>query len=139
MAKSLDKYWERIRAFPLRPIRTEADRKRATAMLHTLLDADQLTAAEQDYLVILGDLIEAYEDATDPLEPLLPYELLAAAIRTKGVTQSAVAKATGIPMSTISDLLTEKRDFNVSHIRKLCAYFRLEPSAFVQVPADRAD
>jgi len=42
-------------------------------------------------------------------------------MEAKDVTQTEVAKATGIPVSTISELLSRKRDFNLSHIEKLCA------------------
>jgi len=55
-------------------------------------------------------------------------------MEAKDVTQTEVAKATGIPVSTISELLSRKRDFNLSHIEKLCAYFGLGPSAFVHIP-----
>jgi antitoxin component HigA of HigAB toxin-antitoxin module len=59
--------------------------------------------------------------------------MLAASMEVKGVNQTKLSEATGIPISTISDLLNQKRDFNVSHIGKFCAYFRLEPGAFIHV------
>ena len=59
--------------------------------------------------------------------------MLAAAMEAKGVNQTEVARATGIPVSTISALLSQKRGFNVSHIEKLCAYFGLHPNAFIHV------
>ena len=39
-------------------------------------------------------------------------------------------------MSTISELMSRKREFNLSHVEKLCAYFGLNPSAFIKVPKD---
>jgi len=135
MAKISYKYLELIRAFPLRPIRSEAELDRAEAMLHQLLDAPTLSAPERDYLEILGNVIDEYESKAHPIEPLPPNQMLAMSIESKGVTQTEVARATGIPVSTISELIAQKRDFNRAHIEKLCAYFRLDPKAFIHVPS----
>ena len=133
MAKVSAKYLDLIRSFPLRPIKSEGDLRRAEAILHQLLDEDRLIAAERDYLEILGRLIEEYEKVAYPTEPLPPHEMLKVSMEAKGVTQTEVSKATGIPTSTISDLLARKRELNVAHIRSLCAYFGLGPGAFIHV------
>ena|SRR5436309_8753768 len=131
MAKISSKYLELIRSFPLRPIRSEAELDRAEAMLHQLLDAPGLTAPEQDYLEILGNLIEEYESKAHLIEPLPPHQMLAMSIESKGVTQTEVSRATGIPVSTISELIAQKREFNRAHIEKLCAYFALRSRSFL--------
>ena len=133
MAKISSKYLELIRSFPLRPIRSEGELDRAEAMLHQLLDAPSLSAPEQDYLEILGNLIEEYERKAHAVEPLPPHQMLAMSIESKGVTQTEVSRATGIPVSTISELIAQKREFNRAHIEKLCAYFGLDPKAFIHV------
>ena len=141
MGKLSKKYLDLIRAFPLRPIRTDAELRQAEKVLHALVDTESLSVLEQDYLLILGNLIEEYEEKAYLIEDLPPHEMLAGLIEAKEITQSAVAKATGIPVSTISELLAQKREFNVSHIEKLCAYFGVGPSAFIAVkeavPASR--
>ena len=133
MGKLSEKYLDLIRAFPLRPIRTDAELRQAEKVLHALVDTESLSVPEQDYLLILGNLIEEYEEKAYLIEDLPPHEMLAGLIEAKEITQSAVAKATGIPVSTISELLAQKREFNVSHIEKLCAYFGVGPSAFITV------
>src|SRR5438105_14573753 len=135
MAKISAKYLELIRSFPLRPIRSEAGLDRAEGMMHQLLDAPSLSAPEQDYLEILGNLIEEYERKAHPIEPIPPNQMLAMSIESKGVTQTAVSRATCIPISTISELIAQKREFNRAHIEKLCAYFRLDPTAFINLPS----
>ena len=50
------------------------------------------------------------------------------------MNQTELSKATDIPISTISDLLSKKRPFNVALIEKLCAFFGLEPGVFIRVP-----
>ena len=133
MAKISSKYLELIRSFPLRPIRSEAELDRAETMLHQLLDAPSLSAPARDYLEILGNLIEEYEIKAHAIEPLPPNQMLAMSIESKGVTQTEVSRATGIPVSTISELIAQKREFNRAHIEKLCAYFGLDPGAFIHV------
>ena len=51
-------------------------------------------------------------------------------MEAKRVSQTQLSKATGIPISTISDLLAKKREFNVAHMRKLAEYFHVSPVAF---------
>jgi HTH-type transcriptional regulator/antitoxin HigA len=132
MAKISSKYLRLIRSFPLRPIRSEAELNRAEAKLHRLLNAPSLSSPEQDYLEILGNLIDEYESKAHRIEPLPPNQMLAMSIESKGVTQTEVFRATGIPVSTISSLIAQKRQFNRRHVEKLCAYFGLDPKAFIQ-------
>ena len=133
MSKISSKYLRLIRSFPLRPIRSESELDRAEAILHQLLDAPRLSAPERDYLEILGNVIEEYESKTHPIEPLPPNQMLAMSIESKSVTQTEVSRAMGIPVSTISELIAQKREFNRAHIEKLCAYFGLDPKAFIHV------
>ena len=108
MTKVSRKYLELIRSFPLRPIRSEAELDRAEAMLRRLLDAPKLSQVEQDYHEVLGNLIEEYESKAHPIEPLPPHQMLVMSIESKGVTQTEVARATGIAVSTISELIAQK-------------------------------
>jgi len=136
MAKISSKYLDLIKSFPLRPIHNEQELHQAETVLRHLLHAKSLSAPEQDYLLLLGNVIEEYEAKVHPVEPLPRHEMLAELIDVKGVTQTEVAHATKIPVSTISELLSKKRDFNVAHIEKLCAYFGLGPSAFIHVKSE---
>ena len=74
-----DGYLALVRELPLRPIRSEAELDRAIAMVNVLGDREALTPAEHDYLLVLSDLIEKYEDEQYPipavcrgLDPALP-------------------------------------------------------------------
>lgn len=50
-----------VRAFPLRPLRSETELKHAVEVINCLIDRDDLDAGEADYLKVLGDLVERYE------------------------------------------------------------------------------
>src|SRR5438309_11620 len=95
-------YMALIRRFPLRPIRSEAELDRATALMNLLLDRDDLDTAEADYLDVLSDLMERYEDQHHPIEDVAEPEMVRFLIDQRGVKQAEVARATGIAESTVS-------------------------------------
>jgi HTH-type transcriptional regulator/antitoxin HigA len=123
-------YLELIRQFPLRPLRCDDDLDAAARMVDRLLDRGPTDQAEADYLEVLSDLIERYEAAEHPIKPLPDAEMLRHLIDAKGVRQTQVAKGTGIPDSTISEVLSGKRGLNRAHIGKLASYFHVSPEVF---------
>jgi HTH-type transcriptional regulator/antitoxin HigA len=119
-----------IHQFPLRPIENEADLDAATKVIHSLIDQESLTGPEQDYLDVLSDLVEAFETFHYPEEPVSDSDMLSYLLDTRSVTQAAVAKATGIAVSTISEVLSGKRKLNRRQIGKLAKYFHVGPGVF---------
>ena len=129
--KALDDYLELVRQVPLRPIRSEKGLDRAIAMINLLLDRDRLSFAEEDYLDVLSDLVERYEDQVHPIPHAADWEMLRFLIDQKEVTQAEVARATGIRESRISEVLSRKRKLTRTQITKLAAYFRVSPAVFL--------
>ncbi len=128
---ALDGYLELVRRFPLRPIRNEKELDRAIAVIDALLDRDRLTTPEEDYLDVLGDLVERYEDKVHPIEDVSDGAMLRFLIDQKDVTQAQVARATGIAESRISEVLSAKRRLTRKQIEKLAAYFHVKPAVFL--------
>jgi len=128
--KTEDRYLDLIRRFPLRPLRTDADLDAAVAVIDELIDRAALTAAEQDYLDVLSDLVESYETQTIPMRPVGDAELLRFLIQDKSVTQAGAARGAGIAESTLSEILAGKRKLNRGQIAKLARYFHVAPGAF---------
>jgi HTH-type transcriptional regulator/antitoxin HigA len=125
-------YLALIRQFPLRPITSEAELDRATAVMNGLLDRDR-DSAEEDYLDVLGDLIERYEAKHQPIhtDDLTDAEMLEHLIEAKGVTQAEAARGAAIAESTVSEVLAGKRRLTRRQIEKLAAYFHVAPAAFL--------
>lgn len=124
-------YMELIRRFPLRPIRSDEELEEATAVLNSLLDRlDDLASEERDYLDVLTDQVERYETDTMPVPKVTDKEILRHLIEAKDVSQAEVAKATGIAVSTISEVLAGKRQLNRAHISKLAPYFNVGVGVF---------
>ena len=128
--KKGDRYLELVLRFPLRPIRSDKELNAAVKMVDSLLDREDLAAEEADYLEVLGDLIESYESEAHPMPPVSDVAMLRHLIEAKGVSQTDVAKATGIADSTISEVLKGRRSLNRQHIGKLSRYFSVSPDVF---------
>jgi HTH-type transcriptional regulator/antitoxin HigA len=128
--KAADRYFELVLRFPLRPIRSDAELDAAVGVVDSLLERGDLAPEEEDYLDVLGDLIERFESAAHPMAPVSDAAMLRHLIEAKGATQTAVSKATGIADSTISEVLAGKRSLNRSHIGKLAQYFSVPADVF---------
>jgi HTH-type transcriptional regulator / antitoxin HigA len=126
-----DRYLELVQQVPLRPIRSEEELDRAIAMIDALLDQERRNSDEEDYLDVLSDLVEKYEDEHEPMPPVVDAELLRFLIESQETTQAKVATATGISESTISEILAGKRELNRKHIEALSRHFHISPAAFL--------
>jgi HTH-type transcriptional regulator / antitoxin HigA len=126
-----DDYLDLVRQVPLRPIRNDRELDRAIVMIDTLIDRQRLTPAEQDYLEVLGDLVERYEDDAHPIPDVSEGEVLRFMMDQRNLTQAEIARATGITESRISEVLSGKRQLTRGQIEKLAAYFHLSPAVFL--------
>ena len=131
--RKVDRYLELFEAFTPKPIRSERDLERVQKVVNGLLDRDEWNKDERDYLEVLGTLIEAYEAAHVQIDDVSNVVMLEHLIESKAMKQRQVAAETGLPESTLSDLLAGRRDFNRSHIEKLAAYFHVSPAVFCRV------
>ena len=137
---SLDQasYLDLVQRFALRPIRSHAELDQAIAVIDELIDRSRLNAGEQDYLDVLGDLVEAYEDKHFPMpEVESDAEALHLLLEGREISQQQLARATGIANSTISAVLHGSRALNRNHIEILSEFFRVDPSLFVSLKARR--
>jgi HTH-type transcriptional regulator/antitoxin HigA len=131
-ASAGDRYFELVKRFPLRPIRSDAELDGAIAVINALLDRDDLDAGEEDYLDVLGDLVRKYEEEAHPLPPLSDADMLRHLIETRETTQAKVSHATGIAESTVSEILTGKRGLSRKHIEALARHFKVSPAVFLK-------
>lgn len=123
-------YLSLINLFPLRPIRSDSHLNRAVRVIDSLLSRPRLTREEKDYLEVLSHLVERYEEETHPIPPASDAEMLQHLIEARCISQSEVARETGIADSTISEVLNGKRALNRNHIGRLARYFRVSPNVF---------
>ena len=128
-----DRYQELVQEFPLRPLRSDRQLDRAGRIVFRLAAQKSLSRGEQDYLEVLSDLIEKYEDEHHGIDTTLSgRDALKYLIEENDLTLSRLAAETQIKVSTLSEILGGKRELSLNHVRKLCAYFRVDPGLFVQ-------
>jgi HTH-type transcriptional regulator / antitoxin HigA len=126
-----DLYLELVQEFPLRPIRSDSKLDRAIAMIDRLSDRESLAPEEDDYMDVLCGLVERYETENDPEPTVSAADMLRHLIEAKGVNQAKVAEATGINESTISEILTGKREVSRKVMRAFADYFQVDPYIFI--------
>ena len=128
--KKSDAYLELVQRFPLKHLRSDREPAAAIEMLKSLLIRGDLAPGEQDYLDVLTDIVERYEDEAHPMPEVSDAEMLRHLIGASGLTQSKLAADVGIAMSTISEVLHGKRELNRKQITSLAQYFKVDPGVF---------
>jgi HTH-type transcriptional regulator/antitoxin HigA len=124
-------YLALIRRWPLRPIRSEVELDAAFAIIDELTDRDELSAAEADYLDVLGNEVERYEDQHVAMPQVSDAEMLRSLMEDKSVSQADVVRGAGISKTVLSLVLSGRRDLTREHIEILSKYFGIHPSVFL--------
>jgi HTH-type transcriptional regulator/antitoxin HigA len=126
--RSRASYLGLVSDFPLASIRSDEHLAEAQRVMDVLLARGKLDTGDAMYLDALSDLVACYEDAHHAIEPASDADMLRHLLDARGVTQAEVCRDTGIPKSSISQVLSGKRPLSRQVIRKLAAYFRVEVS-----------
>ncbi len=130
---SLDEhYFDRVRAFPLRTIRDDDDLDRAIAVVDELLDEPELSLGEQEYLDVLGTLIEDYESEHIPIPEVSGVDMLRHLMEENSLTQRDITPLFGDHPSIVSEVLNGKRKLAKNHVLRLSEYFGLPTDVFLR-------
>lgn len=121
-------YLNLILEMPLASIKSQEQLDAAQAMLDRLLRKGTHDDGEELYLDALSDLVAIYEDAHYPIAAASDADMLRHLIEAKEVTQAELHRQTGIPKSTISEVLAGKKPFSKSLIRTLADFFKVDAS-----------
>jgi HTH-type transcriptional regulator/antitoxin HigA len=97
-------------------------------MLDRLMEKGELDEGEEMYLDALSDLIGTYEDAHHAIEPASDADMLRHLMEARGISQSELSKDSGLPKSSISEVLSGKKPFSKQMIRRLADYFHVPVS-----------
>jgi HTH-type transcriptional regulator/antitoxin HigA len=96
-----NEYFQLIRRFPLRPIRSERELAEATRIIDELIAYEQRSPGADAYLDMLSDLVEKYENEHHPVSDASPVEMLQFLIEDRKTNQRAVALGSGMHVSTM--------------------------------------
>jgi HTH-type transcriptional regulator / antitoxin HigA len=121
-------YFQLVAEFPLVSIKSEKQFHAAQAMIDGLLIKGKLDSGEETYLDALSDLLAAYEDVHYPIAPANDAEMLKFLMDAKGVDKGTLQRQSGVPGSTIGEILAGKKSLTPSLVRILSDYFQVNPS-----------
>ena len=122
-------YLDLLQSFPPRPIKTEADYVAVQEVVDTLLDTEELTDDQKDYLNLLGMLIHEYEEKHVNIPDLAGIDVLKALVDEFSLTQEDLISMFETESAT-SAILSGHEKLTVEHIEKLSAFFQVSPSVF---------
>lgn len=128
------KYQILIDRFPLRPLKSDTDLDKALELsieLHQKFET--LTGAEIDYLDILTDVIEKYEDKHHRVDTssVEPHETLQFLMEQHGLTQSDLKILLGVSQGRASELMNGIRGLTKDQLTILSIKFNVSPSLFL--------
>lgn len=137
----LERYLELCTVFPLAPIRSKAELRRAEAVLDQLavMNDDRITPAEADYRAVLTDLYEAAEarlfseelaDLNRKLDSISGLDSLKYLLDQNDMTASDLGRLLG-NRQLGSAVLRGNRQLSKQHIRILAAHFRVSADLFL--------
>ncbi len=121
-----DSYLELVIEFPLASIRSMDHFLAAQAIMDRMVTQGKMDDGEALYLDALSDLVATYEDDHYPIAPASDAEMLQHLLETKGLSQADLHRQTGMPKSTISEVLSGKKRFSRQMIRKLADFFKID-------------
>ena len=132
-SRNADRYLELVRQFPLRPIRTKREYAAAAKIVDALAvrGEEHLNADEADYLDVLTDLVEAFDDEHfPPPDDSTPLERLQALLEESGMTRADLGRLLG-NSGLASQILLGRRELSKAHIRTLSRHFKLDAGYFL--------
>jgi HTH-type transcriptional regulator/antitoxin HigA len=126
--KIADSYFSLILDFPLVSIKSQYQLEAAQVVIDRLVTKGTLDDGEELYLDALSDLVGAYEDVHYSIAPASDADMLRHLMDAKNVTQAELHRQTGLPKSTISEVLARKKPFSKGMIRTLADFFKVDTS-----------
>src|SRR3954464_2153942 len=132
-AKTTDSYVELVKRFPVRRIRTDAERAEAAGIIRELgMRGDpRLDAGEIDYIEALGCFIADFErENRTRRKESSPLDLLKSLLEENGLRPIDLGRIIG-SVSNATMILQGKRELSKEHIRKLSERFNVSPGLFL--------
>lgn len=129
MSMTLQDPVEMLRLGAPRIIHTDEELKEYTQVLFQLTAKDRPTYEEMDAIELLSVLIERYEDVRLHLPKATPVEVLRFFMEHHGMTQKDLVPEFG-SVSTVSLVLSGKRQMTREHIARLSTRFHASPAVF---------
>jgi len=124
-------YLELITSFLPRKITSEAELTTTQNVIDSLLDQQNLTPDERDYLHLLGLLISEYEEENYPVADIYGVDLLKVLLAELNLQPQDLMPIFA-EKTILSEVFTGKQQMTLEHIEKLANFFHVSPAIFLK-------
>lgn len=127
-----DTFFDLVKAFPLRPIRTEAEHERASRILRRLVGSkaeDEFTTGERDYIESLAILVGEHQRKRRDAQvaALTPAGILRHLMEENEMSVTDIGNVIG-SRPAASMVLSGRRNLSRRHILRLTERFGVDPA-----------
>ncbi len=123
-------YLQLVNTFPPRPINNEAELLATQDQIDAIIDRQNITQDDKDYLEVLGTLVYDYEQKHEPMPVLEGIELLKALMNEENL-QPCDLISIFEDESTVAEVLEKKQEMTAKQVQKLGDFFQLSPIRFL--------
>jgi HTH-type transcriptional regulator / antitoxin HigA len=123
-------YLQLINTFPPRPINNEAQLLATQDQIDAIIDRQNITQDDKDYLEVLGTLVYDYEQKHEPMPVLEGIELLKALMSEENL-QPCDFLSIFEDESSIMEILEKKQEMTAKQVQKLGDFFQISPIRFL--------
>ncbi|HHP7232630.1 MAG TPA: type II toxin-antitoxin system HigA family antitoxin [Xenococcaceae cyanobacterium] len=112
------------------PIANEAELLAIQEKIDAIIDKQNITQDDKDYLKVLGTLVYEYEQKREPMPILKEIELIKA-LMTEENLQPCDLISIFDDESTVTKVLEKKQEITAKQIQKLSDFFHISPIMFL--------
>ncbi len=122
-------YIQLITTFPPRPITNELELIATQDRINSILDSQNLSQDDRDYLKVLGTLVYDYEQQHEAIPTLKGVELLKALLEESNLQPQDLTSICGTDFNFIQ-ILDGEYKLSKNQINSLATFFKVSPHYF---------
>jgi HTH-type transcriptional regulator/antitoxin HigA len=96
------------------------------------MDKPQKSVAEKDMIELLATLIDQYDELHSTTPDFSPGEMLRFFLERRKLSKTELARQTGIPQSTIPNVISGRRQLSKTGVSTLSKFFEMSPAIFME-------
>ncbi len=123
-------YLQLINTFPPRPINNEAQWLATQDQIDAIIDRQNITQDDKDYLEVLGTLVYDYEQKHEPMPVLEGIELLKALMSEENLRPCDLLSIFE-DESSVMEILEKRQEMTAKQVQKLGDFFQISPIRFL--------
>ena len=126
-------YEDLVRLYPPRKIHDQIELENATEVADWIALRAK-NDAQLDYLELLGDLLDEYENRSPkPEKASSPREMLNYLVQENDISTRELGKILGVDHSVAARILKAERAITIEHAKSLGARFKVDPKVFLEL------